>query len=330
VQESVVKVSPDLTQLLSIFTPSNQGQLDQYDEDFGSGGVMLLPQIGSRTPMAAAIGKVGTMYLLDQNSLGGYNPSGPNNDLAEVYAGGCWCGPSYYAVKNTHQRIVASGDYSVTVWKVQPKSSKLSLMGSAALPSGQDPGFFTTITSTKNGKHAIIWALARPQSVPGPMTLFALRAEPSHGSSQLQTLFQETAGFWASSYGNANAVPVVANGKAYVATYQQLDIFGLGGSAAHLAGGHAIPPSAYAAVIKTPNEVTGKLVRVNGSFLTLQTRAGKLVRVDDAVAVKHERSAVLVAGEAFDVRGKYDAAGVMHAAAIVRAKPSPATWAPDR
>lgn len=331
VQESVVKVSADLTQLLSIFTPSNQGMLDAYDEDFGSGGVMLLPQIGSRVPMAAAIGKVGTMYLLDQSSLGGYNPSGPNNDLAEVYAGGCWCGPSYYAVKNTHQRIVASGDASVTVWKVQPKSSsKLSLMGSVSLPSGQDPGFFTTITSTKNGKHAIVWALARPQSVPGPMTLFALKAEPAHGSSQLQTLWQETAGFWASSYGNANAVPVVANGKAYVATYQQLDIFGLGGSAAHLAGGHAIPPSAYAAVIKTPNEVTGKLVRVNGSFLTVQNRAGKLVRVDDALAVKHERTAVLVAGEAFDVRGTYDAAGVMHAAAIVRAKPSPSTWAPDR
>lgn len=328
IQESVAKVSADLTDLLSIFTPSDVGQLDQYDADFGSGGVMLLPMVhGSSVPLAAAIGKVGTMFLLNQNSLGGYVQSGPNNDLAEVSVGGCWCGPSYYAIDNRRQRIVASGGSSVTIWKVQDKSKvSLTQIGSAGLPNGQDPGFFTTVSSKKNGHNAIVWALARPTYVPGPMTLFALKSQ-SQGS-QLPVLYQGTAGYWASGGGNANVVPVVANGKVYVASYQQLDILGPGGSAA--AAAHVPHALAYRNTLKTPNEVTGTLVKLSGSIATLKTRTGTLVRVDAAQALKNERSADLVVGEPFDVRGTYEASGVMRAAAIVRAKPSPATWTPDR
>lgn len=330
VQESVVKVSSDLTQMLSIFTPSNVGMLDAYDADLGSGGVMLLP-IGSSTPLAAAAGKTGTMFLLDQNSLGGYVPSGPNNDLAEVSVGGCWCGPSYYAEKKTQQRIVGSGGNSVTLWQVKSKPTvRLTLMGSATLPTGQDPGFFTSVSSNKRGRNAIIWALARPQSVPGPLTLVALAAESAQGRSKLTTLYQASAGYWAAQNGNANVVPVVANGKVYVASYQQLEIFGLGGSAASAATGHAIPATAYRGAIKTRNEVTGTLVRVGGSEIILRTRTGKLVRVDVAAALKNQRVQDLIAGRPFDVRGTYDAAGVMHAVTVIRAKPSPGTWPLDR
>ncbi|HEY1883252.1 MAG TPA: hypothetical protein VGG51_09475 [Candidatus Cybelea sp.] len=330
VQESVVKVSSDLTQMLSIFTPSNVGMLDAYDADLGAGGVMLLP-IGASTPLAAAAGKTGTMFLLDQNSLGGYVQSGPNNDLAEVSVGGCWCGPSYYAVKKTQQRIVASGGNSVTLWQVKSKPTvRLTLMGSAAVPTGQDPGFFTTVSSNKRGRNAIIWALARPQSPPGPMTLVALAAESAHGRSKLATLYQASAGYWASQNGNANVVPVVANGKVYIASYQQLEIFGLGGTAATAPTGHAIPATAYRGAVKTRNEVTGTLVKVAGSEIVLRTRTGKLVRVDVAAARKNQRVQDLIAGRPFDVRGTYDAAGVMHAATVIRAKPSPSTWPLDR
>ena len=57
IQESVVKVSPNLSSVLSLFTPSNQSLLDQSDGDFGSGGVMVLPdQAGSIPHLAVAAG----------------------------------------------------------------------------------------------------------------------------------------------------------------------------------------------------------------------------------------------------------------------------------
>ena len=40
-------------------------------------------------------------------------------------------------------------------------------------------------------------------------------------------LFSGVAGTWPNLNGNANLVPVVANGKVYVASYRQLRIFGL-------------------------------------------------------------------------------------------------------
>jgi hypothetical protein len=66
-EESVIKLSTDLTTVQSFFTPkggqNDWRQLDYYDNDFGSGGVLLLPPQNGRTPnLAVAAGKAGPMY----------------------------------------------------------------------------------------------------------------------------------------------------------------------------------------------------------------------------------------------------------------------------
>ncbi len=329
--ESVAKVSSDLTTLLSFFTPSDVGELDVEDEDTGSGGVLLLPNKKASGPqLAAAAGKAGTLFLLGRKNLGGYNASGPNNDLGEQSIGGCWCGLSYFdAASDAVQRIVASGGNNVTVWKVPNPPSLVAAGSSPALPGGQDPGFFTTVSSDGSSPGAIIWALARPQAVPGNVTLFAFTSEPPSGST-LETLYQGTAGTWEASGGNANLVPVVANGKVYVASYEQLDIFGLLGPNAKAATPEAPLVKAPGATIGAPHEVTGTLVTISGVHLTLRTRTGKLARVDDSDAIRHERSAVLVVGKPFTAGGTYDSGGILHATVIVRAKPLSATWPTDR
>jgi hypothetical protein len=43
----------------------------------------------------------------------------------------------------------------------------------------------------------------------------------------MPVLFQAPAGSWPNYGNNANLVPVVANGEVFVASYQQLQIFGL-------------------------------------------------------------------------------------------------------
>ena len=332
IAESVAKVSSDLTRLRSFFTPSDVGGLDQSDADFGSGGVVLLPSAKKEPPLAAAAGKEGTMFLLNQKNLGGFTPSGPNHVVDAVNVGGCWCGQSYFnAASDSVPRIVASGGNAVTVWKVPAaRPIKLSEAGaSQGLPNGQDPGFFTVVSSNGKNPGAIIWALARPTYVPGDVTLFALTAEPQ-GSGTLQTLYQAPAGTWASAGGNANIVPVVANGKVYVASYEQLDIFGLQSANEKFEAPRAAVVKAPRITFGAPHEVSGTLVARSGSQIALRTRNGKVVRIDGSDAERHERSSVLVVGESFDARGAYDAAGVLHATAILRIKPSQGTWPPDR
>jgi hypothetical protein len=113
----------------------------------------------------------------------------------------------------------------------------------------------------------------------------------------------------------------------YVASYEQLNIFGLGGTkgipkrppglASHEAGMHA-------------HQVTGQLLSIDKAILTLQSRSGAIVKVDDGVAVRSYRTEDLVTGKFFTVRGNFDKTGTLHALAILRAKPSQSTWPADR
>jgi hypothetical protein len=229
IQESVVKVSPDLTTVLDLFTPRNQASLDQSDADFGSGGVMVLPdQAGLKPHLAVAAGKVGAMFLLNVDNLGGYSTL-KNNVLATYQIGGCWCGPSYFVDSDGVARVVSSGGRAVRVWKLatSPKPALTQVAISPYMVGGQNPGFFTTISSNGTA-NPIIWALAHPpnSSVLSPVYLYAFNPDATTGSTMTQ-LFKGVAGTWPNVTGNSNLVPVVANGEIFVASNQQLKIYGL-------------------------------------------------------------------------------------------------------
>lgn len=229
IQESVVKVSPTLTTVLDLFTPKNQATLDLHDRDFGSGGVLVLPdQPGSTPHLAVAAGKAGTMFFMNEDNLGGYSTT-KNNVLGSYGVGRCWCGQSYFVDPvDGLGRVVSSGGRAVEAWKVQtsPKAALIKVATSPSVGGGQDPGFFTTISSNLNAQ-PIIWAISHPPNTkPAPIYLFAF--DPDSGST-MKVLFQGTAGAWPNLGGNANLVPVVANGLVFVASNKQLQIFGLTG-----------------------------------------------------------------------------------------------------
>ena len=232
IQESVVKVSSTLTSVQGLFTPDNQSSLDESDNDFGSGGVLVLPDQPGATPhLAVAAGKDGNMYFMNEDDLGGYSPT-QNNVLNTYSVGGCWCGQSYYVDPTDGLgRVVSSGGSTVEVWKVQTSPTvALTNVTSAGINGGvQDPGFFTSISSNGTA-NPIIWVLSRPTTNKNgaPISLYAFN--PESGGSTMTQLFQATAGAWPNTGGNANLVPVVANGLVFVASNQQLQIFGLTGS----------------------------------------------------------------------------------------------------
>jgi hypothetical protein len=226
IQESVIKVSSDLTTVLDLFTPSDQSNLDQGDTDFGSGGVLVLPdQPGSISHLAVAAGKDGNMYFMNEDKLGGYSTS-RNNVLGTYSIGGCWCGESYFVDPNDGAaRVVSSGGNTVHVWKLQTSPHpKLTGAGQAPISSSsvQDPGFFTSVSSNGNAG-PIIWALSRPASLTDKgISLYAFDPD-----NKMTRLFKGPAGYWPNEGGNSNLVPVVANGKVYVGSNKALRIFGL-------------------------------------------------------------------------------------------------------
>jgi hypothetical protein len=230
IQESVVKVSSNLSTVLDLFTPMNQASLDQSDSDFGSGGLLVLPdQPGSTPHLAVAAGKAGSLFLMNEDSLGGYSTT-KNNVLGTYSIGGCWCGQSYFVDPSDGAgRVVASGGQSIQVYKVQtsPIPALIKVASSVTLSGGiQFPGFFTSISS--NGTASpIIWTLSHPTSATGnPIYLYAFNPEVLI-KGNMKGLFRARAGSWPNTGGNSNLVPVVANGEVFVASHAQLKIFGI-------------------------------------------------------------------------------------------------------
>jgi len=326
--ESLVKITSDLSSVVDFFTPSEVDSLDNADLDFGAGGVLLLPpQSGSSLNLAVAAGKTGRMYLIDQQNLGGITPGGPDNVLGIFDIGGCFCAPSYFTGADGVGRVVSSGGSSVIVWKIGVSPVTLVQESNVSLDTGQDPGFFTAVSSngTQDGT-ALIWAVSRPlDASPAIVSLFAFDARSG------SLVFSAPAGTWLGQ-GNANIVPVVANGQVYVGSSMQLAIFGLGSSGLQVPVVARAKPvvSTAKSVRAQANRLSGTVLELNGTALTLETRTGGVVRVDAVQAQKAYRSVVLVAGEAITALGTYDTQGVLMARTVLRAKDSPALWPPDR
>jgi hypothetical protein len=226
IQESVIKVSSDLTTVLDLFTPDNVAYLDENDMDFGAGGVMVLPdQPGSIPHLAVAAGKVGSMFFMNEDDLGGFSTE-TNNVLGTYTIGPCWCGQSYFVdPTDGAARVVSSGGSNIMVWKLStsPAPSLTEVTSSPALNT-VGTGFFTSVSSNGTA-NPIIWALSRPT---GKLTTIYLYAfSPDLGGATMKQLFRGTAGTWVTNGANTNLVPVVANGKVFVASYKELVILGV-------------------------------------------------------------------------------------------------------
>ncbi len=341
---SVVRLSGDLTSLLDSFTPSDYFNLDEGDTDFGSGGAMLLPdQTGSTPHLVVAGGKDGRAFLLNRDNLGGYTSGGPDHVLQTVSQGGCWCGPAFFVGSDGNPYVLTGGGNGVIKWQLTFPSVQLSQKastGSSVADGLPDYGGTIPVVSS-NGTtagSAIVWFIRRPTSSsdsdPGtPINLFAFDA------SNLNQLFSSEAGSWThASNSNANIVPTVANGKVYVASNKQLQIFGL------LSGGanqgpyvlpQALQPSNPDVVTCPPAEsalaavgvagqgagsslhhFSGTVCHVENNQLQLALRSGRSISVDISSAFTKHRKVVLSLGRAIHVRAGIDAKGVVHAEKI--------------
>jgi hypothetical protein len=228
--DSVLRIgSSGSLKAVDFFTPNNQITLNLYDADLGSGGVVLLPDQSTGPPhLLIQGGKQGLIYLLDRDNMGGYDVTG-DNVVEEFQAdNGSWTTPVFW--KNT-MYIAGSGDHgSCDALKAYGFTAGSGFNTGASSISTHCFGFpgATPSLSSAGTTNGIVWAIdagcygTAASSCNGPAVLFAL--DGSNLGNQL----------WSSALtsrdqaGNAVkfSVPTVANGKVYVGTRTELDVYG--------------------------------------------------------------------------------------------------------
>jgi hypothetical protein len=243
--DTIMKLNSSL-QVLDYFTPLDQACRFTNDMDLASGGPMLLPtQSGSNPDELLISGKGGSpcdasgfapIYLVNRDNMGGYNPNA-DNIVQEINGSpiGYWSSPAYWqsatsafvyyaGVTSNH----GSGDnlkmYSVINGQLSTTPVKQS---TNILVNGGTPSI--SANGTSNG---IAWLVARQDYLdtrPGvlPAILYAYDAtdvsKMLYNSGQNPTFGKRDQG----GCGNKFAVPTIANGKVYVGTESELDVFGL-------------------------------------------------------------------------------------------------------
>ena len=128
-------------------------------------------------------------------------------------------------------------------------------------------------------------------------------------------------------------MPVVANGKVYVAAYQSLTIFGPGSSPAISTGAAiALEPNTVAAALplNATRRVSGTLLAIDGTTLTLLTRVSRTVQVDASLAVESKQVANLIVGQPYTALGdSTESTGILRAVSVTRAKRGSGAWPED-
>lgn len=213
------------------FTPFDQQSLGNSDIDLGAGGVLLLPdQAGAHPQELVQAGKEGTIYLIDRNQMTTGNQhycSGCASDTEIVQelqseVGGMWSMPAYW---NNNVYFWGSGDNLVAF---PVTSGALGLAPTSA--SGTSLGFpgATPSISAHGTSGGIVWAIdstnfGLPNNpAPGPAVLHAYDAiNVGNELYDSSVLVKDQAG-------NAVkfTVPTIANGKVYVGTQTELDVYG--------------------------------------------------------------------------------------------------------
>ncbi|MHB8218474.1 MAG: PQQ-binding-like beta-propeller repeat protein [Candidatus Sulfotelmatobacter sp.] len=206
------------------FTPVNEAKLSQVDKDLGSGGVLVLPPQSGLHPNEIIGGdKEGKIFVVDRDNMGKFNSE--KNQIVQTLkttAGSYYSSPAYW-----QQNVYYSGSYDyLSMYSLT--NGKLS-----AVPVSQSPTKFsypgsTPSISADGSANGIVWAIetAGEKNTQGgpPATLHAYDA--TDVSTELYNSNQAGKRDLPGP-GVKFSVPTIANGKVYVGTQGEIDVYGL-------------------------------------------------------------------------------------------------------
>ena len=203
------------------FTPYNTSAEDAADEDFGSAGPLLLPDLtdagGIVRHLAVGAGKDGNLYVLNRDNLGQFNSTKNNiyQPAIQLSTGENHSSPVFF--NNTvyicpTNNALKAFPVSQALLGTLPSSESAHLFGSnGAVPS----------ISANGASQGIVWTLDWEAGV-----LFAYDARDL--TKELYDSNQAAANRdHFSAVGGHFITPMVANGRVYVGTATSVAVFGL-------------------------------------------------------------------------------------------------------
>ncbi|HEY3971700.1 MAG TPA: choice-of-anchor D domain-containing protein [Candidatus Sulfotelmatobacter sp.] len=217
--EALVKANAGDLSVADYFLPSNFSVLNSSDLDLGSGGPLLIPdQPTPPTQMLVAAGKQGMVYLIDRTNLGQYNANG-NQVLQVLPAGTVPTAHSMPAYWQNNVYFCGVGDYakSYLLFNAQLSTSPTSKSSLLYAYPGATP-----VISANGSTNGVLWVLATVKSTNAVLHAYDATNLARELYNTGQNATRDQAGLAVKF-----AVPTVANGKVYVGTATELDVYGL-------------------------------------------------------------------------------------------------------
>jgi hypothetical protein len=208
-------------EVVDYFTPADAAAMATANLDFGSSGPMLLPDQQSGPPHLAIVGDAeGSIYVLNRDNLGHFNSGGDQivQELPTEFGGGIFSAPAYF----NGQVYFGSSGNPLVAFPLQAGQLNTDAGVSLSTHTFSFPGT-TPAISADGSNNGIVWAIdTGGYNTNGPAILYAFDA------ASLNELYDSTQAGSRDTAGAAveYSVPVIANGKVYIGTQSELDIYG--------------------------------------------------------------------------------------------------------
>ncbi len=251
--------------VVDYWTMFNTVSESNADEDLGSGGVLLIPDVvdstGKTRHLGIGVGKDGDIYMFDRDNMGKFNPNNNSNLYQELASG---LGGSEFASPAWFNGFVYFGAVGDVIRSFKMTAARL---GASPLASSKTSFAFpgTTPSISANGTtNGILWAVENSN----PAVLHAYDA--ANIATELYNSNQATSGRDQFGSGNKFITPMIANGKVYVGTPNSVAIFGLlGPTLTSITPASGTPGAAVSVTLAGTGFAAGSTVNVSGTGITV-------------------------------------------------------------
>jgi hypothetical protein len=230
--DSFLRLNPTTLTVMDYFAPDDNYTLAVNDVDLGSGGNILMPGSSTYPHITIGGGKDGNIFVVNGDDMGGFNDTS-NNVLETVHIGtqqydnifstpAYWNGNVYF---HSSQDVLRAFSWNPNAAVGQQLSTTSTSAGSHVYSTHG-----ATVSVSANGtSNGIVWDIDNSAYIGNNPTASGLAVLHAYDATNVATeLYNSSQAGTRDQAGQALkfTVPTIANGRVYVPTATELDIYG--------------------------------------------------------------------------------------------------------